>query len=151
MLLTIDIHQPDKLQQVLALLVKLELDFRAVERPVRARKSTKKQLPIIEGDHSIDPYALAGIWEDYPITLDEIREKAWRTGPTPGEYKAVKSLNKRNLRDHMTNLEMIFTKLGEATFPLAVQDDAQGFDDNRKAAKKGGKSTGRSRANPEKI
>jgi hypothetical protein len=51
-----------------------------------------------------------------------------------------------NLRDHMTDLELIFTMLGEAsTTEIARRKDAQGFDDNRDAAKQGGAVAGNAR------
>lgn len=51
-----------------------------------------------------------------------------------------------NLRDHMTDLELIFTMLGEAsTTEIARRKDAQGFDDNRGAAKEGGAIAGNAR------
>ncbi|MFZ2302886.1 MAG: hypothetical protein WAW10_13570 [Gallionella sp.] len=51
-----------------------------------------------------------------------------------------------NLRDHMTDLELIFTMLGEAgTTEIARRKDAQGFSDNRKAAKEGGTIAGDAR------
>ena len=51
-----------------------------------------------------------------------------------------------NLRDHMTDLELIFSMLGEAsTTEIARRKDAQGFDDNRSAAKEGGTIAGNAR------
>ena len=51
-----------------------------------------------------------------------------------------------NLRDHMTDLELIFTMLGEAsTTEIARRKDAQGFDDNRDAAEQGGAVAGNAR------
>ena len=50
-------------------------------------------------------------------------------GLTPSEYKNLKGLKKENLRDHMDDLELIFTMLGEAsTTEIAKNKDAQGFD-----------------------
>lgn len=49
-------------------------------------------------------------------------------GLTPSEYKALKGLDRENLRDHMTDLELIFSMLGEAsTTEIARNKDAQGF------------------------
>jgi len=49
-----------------------------------------------------------------------------------------------NLRDHMTNLELIFTMLGEETTRRnAIDSDAQKFEENKVAAKKGGRSAGK--------
>ena len=65
---------------------------------------------------------------------------------TPNEYKKYKKLNKENLRDHMTDLELIFTMLGEAsTTKIARNIDAQCFTENKTAAKKGGKIAGNAR------
>ncbi len=69
-------------------------------------------------------------------------------GLNPSEHKKVKGLEKPNheLRDHMTPLELIFTALGEElTRSEAVKDDAQGFDENRTAAFKGGGMAGKAR------
>ena len=69
-------------------------------------------------------------------------------GLTPTEHKDLKGLTKpsHNLRDHMTPLELIFTALGEElTRSEAVKDDAQGFDENRNAAVKGGSMAGKAR------
>jgi DNA-damage-inducible protein D len=69
-------------------------------------------------------------------------------GVTPTEHKTIKGLEKpsHNLRDHMTNLELIFTSLGEElTREEAVTKDAQGFDENKVAAIKGGNMAGEAR------
>ena len=58
---------------------------------------------------------------------------------TPSEYKEFKGLKKENLRDHMDDLELIFTMLGEAsTTRIARDKDAQGFIRNKEVAKEGG-------------
>ena len=67
-------------------------------------------------------------------------------GLTPTEHKDLKGLTKpsHNLRDHMTPLELIFTALGEElTRSESVKNDAQGFDENRNAAVKGGGMAGK--------
>jgi len=62
------------------------------------------------------------------------------------EYKEIKGLKSQNLRDHMTDLELIFSMLGEAsTKEIAVNTDTQGFGENKKAAKAGGKIAGDAR------
>ena len=69
-------------------------------------------------------------------------------GLTPTEHKEVKNLTNpsQNLRDHMTPLELIFTSLGEElTRVETIKDDAQGFDENRKTATKGGEMAGEAR------
>ena len=75
-------------------------------------------------------------------------------GLNPTEHKDLKGLTKpsQNLRDHMTDLELILTSLGEAvTRTVAIDTDAQGFDENRNAAIKGGQAGGQARRNVEKI
>jgi DNA-damage-inducible protein D len=74
-------------------------------------------------------------------------------GVTPSEHREIKALTKssQNLRDHMTDLELIFTSLGEAlTRREAITDDAQGFDENKTAAVKGGNMAGNARKTVEK-
>src|SRR3989338_7047381 len=62
---------------------------------------------------------------------------------TPSEYKQFKGLKKENLRDHMNDLELIFAMLGEASTTRIVKDkDAQGFVENKEAAKEGGNAAG---------
>jgi DNA-damage-inducible protein D len=66
-------------------------------------------------------------------------------GVTPTEHRDIKGLSKptQNLRNHMTDLELIFTSLSEATTRrLAIQEDAQGFDENKNVAAKGGQASG---------
>jgi len=84
--------------------------------------------------------------KEYAILTAEISKATF--GMTPAEYKAFKELDKPkdNLRDHMTDLELIFTMLGEAsTTEIARKKDAQGFADNKKAAIKGGSVAGNAR------
>jgi hypothetical protein len=78
-------------------------------------------------------------------------QKLWAAfGVTPSEYKNLKGLERENLRDHMTDLELIFSMLGEAaTTEIAREKDAQGFDENKTAARKGGKIAGDARENLE--
>jgi hypothetical protein len=62
------------------------------------------------------------------------------------EYKHVKDLERENLRDHMTDLELIFSMLGEAaTTEIARNKDAQGFQPNHQAAHEGGTVSGNAR------
>ena len=70
---------------------------------------------------------------------------------TPSEYSKFKGLKKENLRNHMNDLELIFTMLGEAsTTKIAKNKDAQGFVDNKDAAKEGGTVAGIARKELEK-
>lgn len=67
-------------------------------------------------------------------------------GVTPSEHKQIKGLKQQNLRDHMTNEELVFTMLGElATTRIARRDDAQGFVENQEAALEGGELAGDAR------
>ena len=71
-------------------------------------------------------------------------------GVTPVEHSQLKKLDKvktgNNLRDHMTDLELIFTMLGEAsTTEIARRSDAQGFVENKTSAKQGGRIAGDAR------
>lgn len=79
---------------------------------------------------------------EYSILTAEISRATF--GMTPSEYKAHKNLKRENLRDHMTDLELIFTMLGEtATRNEAEETDAKGFSENQKAAIKGGSAAGK--------
>jgi len=85
---------------------------------------------------------------EYAILTSEISKAAF--GLTPSEYKMLKGLKRENLRDHMTDLELIFFMLGEAaTTEIARKQDAQGFGENKVAARKGGKIAGDARENLE--
>lgn len=67
-------------------------------------------------------------------------------GLTPAEHKKLKQLKRENLRDHMTGLELAFTILGEAaTTEITRREDAQGFNQNQTAARKGGRIAGNAR------
>jgi len=82
--------------------------------------------------------------KEYAILTAEIAEATF--GLKPSEHKKLKSLKNQNLRDHMTDLELVFTMLGEAsTTEIAVQNDAQGFPQNKKAAREGGEIAGDAR------
>ena len=78
---------------------------------------------------------------EYAILTAEISQATF--GLKPSEYKQLKNLKRENLRDHMTELELIFTMLGEAgTKKQAQEDDAQGFEENQKSAVTAGTATG---------
>jgi len=86
-----------------------------------------------------DEWRKRGVAEEieYAILTAEISKATF--GMTPAEYKEFKGLSKENLRDHMNDLELIFTMLGEAsTTRIAKDKDAQGFAENKDAAKRGG-------------
>jgi len=83
---------------------------------------------------------------EYAILTSEISKATF--GMTPSEYKNFKALHnpKENLRDHMTDLELIFTMLGEAsTTEIAKKKNAQGLPENKKAAMEGGTVAGNAR------
>ena len=81
---------------------------------------------------------------EYAILTSEISKAAF--GLTPSEYKNLKGLERENLRDHMNDLELIFSMLGEAaTTEISRKKDAQGFGENKTAARKGGKIAGDAR------
>lgn len=87
--------------------------------------------------------------KEYAILTAEISKATF--GVTPAEYKDLKGLERENLRDHMNDLELIFSMLGEAaTTEITKTKDAQGFDENRTAAKKGGQIAGGAREKLEK-
>jgi hypothetical protein len=82
--------------------------------------------------------------KDFAILTGEISKATF--GLTPGDYRKLKGLKRENLRDHMTDLELIFTMLGEAaTTEIARNKDAQGFVPNRRAAREGGSVAGNAR------
>lgn len=86
---------------------------------------------------------------EYEILTAEIAKAAF--GITPGNHKKIKGLKRENLRDHMTDLELIFSMLGEAaTTEITRVHDAKGFDENRTSAKKGGRIAGDARKKLEK-
>lgn len=84
---------------------------------------------------------------EYSILTAEIARATF--GVTPGDHKKLKGLEQAkaaNLRDHMTDLELIFTMLGEAsTTEIAKRKNAQGFKQNHHAAKAGGAVAGNAR------
>jgi hypothetical protein len=101
-------------------------------------------------DELTDEWGKRGVKQDkeYAILTAEISKATF--GMTPSEYSRFKGLKRENLRDHMDGLELIFTMLGEAsTTKITRGKDAQGFPENKDAAKKGGKIAGDARKNLE--
>lgn len=99
-------------------------------------------------DELTDEWKRRGVKEqkEFAILTAEISKATF--GMTPSEYKDFKALSAPgdNLRDHMTDLELIFTMLGEAsTTEIARKKDAQGFSPNQAAAKAGGTIAGNAR------
>jgi len=87
--------------------------------------------------------------KEYAILTAQISKATF--GLTPSEYKEVKNLKRENLRDHMTDLELIFSMLGEASTTAIVKtQNPKGFIENKKAAKQGGDVAGNARKELEK-
>ena len=79
--------------------------------------------------------------KEYAILTDEIT-RAW-TGMNTRQYKNPKGLKKENLRDNMSDLELVLTMLAEAsTTDIAKAEQPQGFDENQKVARRGGNVAG---------
>ena len=103
---------------------------------------------ILVRDELTNEWKQRGVKEgkEYAILTAEISKATF--GIIPSEYKTLKGLTKssENLRDHMTDLELIFTMLGEAsTTEIAKNKNAIGFVENHKAAKAGGTVAGNAR------
>ena len=76
--------------------------------------------------------------KDYAILTNEMT-KAW-SGLTVKEYKEKKGLKKENLRDNMTNIELVLNMLAEVTSTaISKQEEPETFEENRKVAIRGGK------------
>ena len=95
---------------------------------------------------------LTGEWQqrgvkeqrEYAILTADISKAAF--GLTPSEYAQLKGLDRQNVRDHMTDLELIFSMLGEAaTTEITRTRDAHGFSGNQQAARAGGTVAGNAR------
>ena len=89
--------------------------------------------------------------KDFAILTAEISKATF--GLTPSEYKVHKGLTKKNqnLRDHMTDLELIFTMLGErVTTEISQQEKPESFEENRNVANRGGNVAGIARKQTEK-
>ena len=79
--------------------------------------------------------------KEYAILTDEIT-RAW-SGMSTRQYKNLKCLKKQNLRDNMSDLELVLTMLAEAsTTDIAKSEQPQGFDENQKVARRGGNVAG---------
>ena len=87
--------------------------------------------------------------QEYAILTAEISKATF--GMTPSEYQKFKGLKRENLRDHMNDLELIFTMLGEAsTTEISKNKNAIGFDENKVVAQEGGSVAGKARRDLEK-
>jgi len=95
-------------------------------------QETRNKLTDYWGKHGIEK-------EDEFAALTNIIHKEW-SDLTVKEHKALKRLKTQNLRDHMSEAELIFTALAElSTRQIAESVQAEGFEENKSPAKKGGK------------
>ena len=81
---------------------------------------------------------------EYAILTDEI-SRAW-SGMTTRQYKQLKGLKKENLRDNMSDLELVLNMLAEAsTASISRVERPEGLEENRKVARRGGRIAGNAR------
>jgi len=106
----------------------------------------KRMRGIAVRDELTDEWKKRGIKKspEHAILTSEISKATF--GLTPSEYKNLKGLERENLRDHMADLELIFSMLGEAaTTEITQKQNARGFQENKTASRKGGKIAGDAR------
>ncbi|MDZ4793516.1 MAG: BRO family protein [Bacteroidota bacterium] len=99
----------------------------------------KRMRSIAIREELTDEWKTRGVREqkEYAILTAEISKATF--GVTPAEYKKVKGLKSQNLRDHMNDLELIFSMLGEASTTAIVKTkNPKGFVENKIVAKQGG-------------
>ena len=111
----------------------------------------KRMRSIAIRDELTDEWKKRGVKEriEYAILTAEISKATF--GLTLSQYREVKGLKRQNLRDHMTDLKLIFSMLGEAsTTKVARAKDAKGFTENKDAARIGGRIAGNARIELEK-
>ena len=111
----------------------------------------KRMRSIAIREELTDEWKTRGVKEqkEYAILTAEISKATF--GVTPAEYKKVKGLKSQNLRDHMNDLELIFSMLGEASTTAIVKTkNPKGFVENKIAAKQGGSVAGKARIDLEK-
>jgi len=102
-------------------------------------------------DELMDEWGKRGVKmeKEYAILTAEISKATF--GMTPSEYKEFKGLKRENLRDHMNDLELIFSMLGErVSTEITREEDAQGYTEVEGAAKRGGRVAGNARKETEK-
>ncbi len=103
----------------------------------------KRMRGIVVRDELTKEWKNRGVNEgkEFAILTSEISKATF--GITPKKYKKIKGLGTENLRDHMNDLELIFTMLGEAsTTRIAQNKEAKGFVQNKLAAQEGGSVAG---------
>lgn len=106
----------------------------------------KRMRSIAIREELTDEWQNRGIKEskEFSILTAEISKAAF--GMTPSQYKKHKQLKRENLRDHMNDLELIFSMLGEAsTIEITRNKDTKGFKENYYAAREGGSIAGNAR------
>jgi DNA-damage-inducible protein D len=106
----------------------------------------KRMRSIAIREELTDEWKTRGVKEqkEYAILTAEISKATF--GLTPSEYKKVKRLKSQNLRDHMNDLELIFSMLGEASTTAIVKTrNPKGFIENQIVAKQGGSVAGKAR------
>lgn len=111
----------------------------------------KRMRSIAIRDELTDEWKKRGVKEqiEYAILTAEISQATF--GLTPSQYAEFKRLKRENLRDHMSDLELIFSMLGEAaTTEITRTRDAQGFPENKQTARAGGTVAGNARRELEK-
>ena len=98
-----------------------------------------------------DEWEKRGITEkrDFAILTDEIT-RAW-SGKTTGQYKEFKGIKKENLRDNMTNVELVLNMLAEiTTTDISRQDEPESMAEHKNVARRGGSVAGAARVQYEK-
>lgn len=111
----------------------------------------KRMRGIAVREELTDEWQKRGVREqrEYEILTAEISKATF--GITPIEYKKIKMLKRENLRDHMTDLELIFTMLGErVTTEISQKEKPDTFVKNKKVAERGGNVAGSARKETEK-
>lgn len=113
-----------------------------IERRMRGIE-TRNELTDAWSEHGVEK------GKEYAILTNEISQATF--GVSVAQHKAIKSLKRENLRDHMTKLELLFTELGEASTAAIVNTKhPQGLSQNQKVAREGGKIAGNARKALEK-
>ena len=108
-----------------------------IERRMRGIE-TRNELTDAWSEHGVEE------GKEYAILTNEISQATF--GVSIANHKAIKSLKRENLRDHMTKLELLFTELGEASTTAIVNArNPKGLKQNVQAAREGGKIAGDAR------
>ena len=100
---------------------------------------TKGKKTIEVRNELTDEWNRSGVKEgiEHAMLTDEV-SKSW-SGLTTREYKNLKNLKKENLRDNMTNTELVLNMLAEvSTTKISKKENPQGFDESKPIAKRGG-------------